>query len=336
MRGRLQIVKSLPMNSSNWPWISDESIRFDRFMDLALHDPQRGYYARRIRGVGHSGDFTTTPMLTPSLGKAVAAWAAEAMKSSDCRHLIELGPGEGKLAQAVMRNLPWWTRVRSQFHLVETSTPLRGKQRELLGSGVRWHASVEAALEVCGGKACIYSNEFADAFAVRRFRREESGWSELHVSPAEQWLPCDGLPDSSVFDVPHPPGQQVEVAEAFHQWLAGMMPHWKAGRMLTIDYGSEIGALYHRRPRGSIRAYFMQQRLEGAAIYQNPGRQDLTADVNFTDLQRWPGSRMETVALCTQREFLRPWADPSDAADAHAIDPHGAGGAFMILDQRLT
>ena len=305
-------------------------------MDLALHDPERGYYARRIRGVGRGGDFTTTPMLTPSLGKAVATWAAAAMKACGCRHLIEPGPGEGKLAQAVIRNLPWWTRRRSQLHLVESSTPLREKQRELLGQGIRWHASIGEALDACGGRACIYSNEFADAFPVRRFRREEDGWSELHVSPAEQWLPCDELPDSSVFDVPHPLGQRVEVAEAYHQWLSAMMPHWKAGRMLTIDYGSETGTLYHRRPRGSIRAYFMQQRLEGPAIYQNPGRQDLTADVNFTDLQRWSSPRMTTLDLCPQRVFLRPWADPTDPADAHALDPHGAGAAFMVLDQGIA
>lgn len=336
MLGSLQIVKSLPMNSSNWPWISGESLRFDRFMDLALHDAERGYYARRIRGVGRGGDFTTTPMITPSLGKAVAAWASAAMKSSGCRHLIELGPGEGKLAQAVIRNLPWWTRIRSQIHLVESSTPLREKQRELLGSGVRWHASVEDALKVCGGKACLYSNEFADAFAVRRFRREPQGWSELHVSPAEDWRPCETLPDSSVFESSHSPGQQVEVAEAYHGWLSAMMPHWKAGRMLTIDYGAEIGSLYHRRPRGSIRAYLLQQRLEGPAIYENPGRQDLTADVNFTDLQRWSSPRLQTAMLCTQRDFLQPWADPADPADAQALDPHGAGGAFMVLDQRIT
>lgn len=336
MEGRLQIVKSLPMNSSNWPWISDESLRFDRFMDLALHDPERGYYARRIRGVGRGGDFTTTPMLTPSLGKAVAAWAAAAIKSTSCRHLIELGPGEGRLAYSVIRNLPWWIRMRSQLHLVETSSPLREKQRELLGTGARWHDSVEEALDVCGGKACLYSNEFADAFAVRRFRREASGWSELFVSPAEQWLPCDKLPDSSVFETPHPPGQHVEVAEAYRRWLSGMVPHWKSGRMLTIDYGSEACTLYHRRPRGSVRAYLLQQRLEGPAIYENPGRQDLTADVNFTDLQRWPGSRLETVKLSTQQQFLQPFADPSDPADAHALDPHGAGGAFLVLDQRIT
>ena len=305
-------------------------------MHLALHDAERGYYARRIRGVGRGGDFTTTPMLTPALGKAVAAWATSAMRASGCRHLIELGPGEGKLAQAVIRNLPWWTRVRSQLHLVESSTPLREKQRELLGNGVQWHENVEAALDVCGGKACLYSNEFADAFAVRRFRREEQGWSELYVAPEERWLPCDVLPDSSALDSRHSQGQQVEVADAYREWIGAMIPHWKAGRMLTIDYGSEIGSLYHRRPRGSVRAYLLQQRLEGPAIYGNPGRQDLTADVNFTDLHRWPSTRMETVKLCSQNEFLKPWADPANPADAHALDPHGAGGAFMVLDQRIT
>lgn len=335
MQGRLQPVKSLPMNSSNWPWISGEPLRFDRFMDLALHDPERGYYTRRIRAVGRGGDFTTTPMLTPSLGKAVAAWAAEAMKSSGCRHLIELGPGEGMLAQAVMGNLPWWTRIRSQLHLVERSLPLRQKQRELLGPKIRWHDTIEEALAACHGEAWIYSNEFADAFPVRRFRREEKGWSELFVSPAEQWFVCKDLPDSSVFGVDHPVGQQVEVAESFHQWQAGMLPHWKKGRMLTIDYGAELPTLYHRRPRGSVRAYLMQQRLEGPALYDNAGRQDLTADVNFTDLARWTAGALETVGLRTQGEFLQPWSDPANPADRHAIDPHGAGGAFMVLDQTV-
>jgi len=104
--------------------------------------------------------------------------------------------------------------------------------------------------------------------------------------------------------------------------------------MLTIDYGCQAGDLYFRRPRGTVRAYFIQQRLEGPAIYQNPGRQDLTADVNFTDLQAWSSPYAGTVNLITQREFLHPHADPTDPADTHAMDAHGAGAAFMVLDQR--
>ena len=41
-------------------------------MAAALHDPERGYYARRIRGVGKPGDFTTTAAISPAIGKAIA------------------------------------------------------------------------------------------------------------------------------------------------------------------------------------------------------------------------------------------------------------------------
>ncbi len=322
------------MNPVDWPWQDAVPLRFDRFMELALHHPERGYYARRIRGVGKGGDFTTTPMLTPALGKAVATWAKAALKESGCRDLIELGPGEGVLAESVMTAFPWWKRPR--LHLVERSVPLRGKQAARLGKRVTWHDTVESALDACGGMACLYSNEFADAFPVRRFRREAEGWSELFLDPQECWQPCDELPESSVFGLSFSPGQIVEVAEAYRAGLRGWLPKWRTGRMLTIDYGTPVESLYHRRPRGTVRAYFMQQRLEGPAIYQNAGRQDLTADVNFTDLQTWSTPSAETVKLTTQREFLLPHANLADPADAHAVEADGAGSAFLVLDQRAA
>ena len=49
---------------------------FEEFMRRALYDPERGYYARRITGVGRRGDFTTAPMLSAAPAKAIAAWAA--------------------------------------------------------------------------------------------------------------------------------------------------------------------------------------------------------------------------------------------------------------------
>lgn len=299
-------------------------------MALALHDPERGYYARRIRAVGRGGDFTTTPMLSPALGRAVAAWAADALAASGCRDLIELGPGEGLLAASVLEHLPWWRRLRTRLHLVERSAPLREKQAARLGNRAVWHDSVESALDACGGKACLYSNEFADAFSVRRFRREADGWSELFLSPAEEWCRCDALPDSSLFELPHPVGQIIEVAESYRDWLHGWLPFWKAGRLLTIDYGAAAADLYHRRPHGSLRAYFMQQRIEGPGVYEHPGRQDLTADVNFTDLQRWSAPHATTLRLIPQRDFLLPFASPADAA---LMDGHGAGGAFLVLEQ---
>jgi SAM-dependent MidA family methyltransferase len=64
---------------------------------------------------------------------------------------------------------------------------------------------------------------------------------------------------------------------------------WREGAMLSIDYGGATGEIYKRRPQGTLRAYRRQQRLTGAKAYELPGRQDITADVNFDDLQRWAG-----------------------------------------------
>lgn len=319
----------------SWPWTDESPLRFDRFMDLALHDPDRGYYARRIRGVGHTGDFTTAPMLSSSLARAIAGWAARAMASTGCRDLIEAGPGEGRLAAEVLRALPWHRRLRTRLHLVERSRPLREKQRALLGSRARWHDSVQDALAACGGRACLYSNELIDAFPVRRFRREADGWSELFLRPgdppSELWQPADDLPASSLFELDHPPGQRIEIHDSVRDWLHGWLPRWQAGETLTIDYGDEAETLYRRRPSGTFRAYLLQQRLEGPDALRNAGRQDLTADVNFTDLIRWTGPASRESELLTQRGFLLPHVAPGNAADGALTDPHGAGHAFRVL-----
>ncbi|MES2661607.1 MAG: SAM-dependent methyltransferase [Verrucomicrobiota bacterium] len=315
----------------------ESPIPFEQFMARALHDPEHGYYARRINAVGRRGDFTTAPMLSEAPARAIAAWAAKALRETGCRHLIEIGPGEGKLAAGVLKNLPWHVRWRIRLHLVETSVPLAARQRELLGSRAIWHQSMKDALTACGGDAVIFSNELVDAFPVRRFQKTAEGWQELsvHFDPEkrvhESLLPPAQLPDSSGFLESHSAGQWIEVHDSYRRCLAEWMPSWKSGRMLTIDYGATAENLYHRRPRGTIRAYLLQQLLEGPAIYQNPGRQDLTADVNFTDLMNWSLPWISEQRILSFREFLMGHQGGTEIV---LTDEHGAGGAFLILDQK--
>ncbi|MGE9270822.1 MAG: SAM-dependent methyltransferase, partial [Verrucomicrobiales bacterium] len=109
-----------------FPWPDSQTrLRIDTFMRAALHDPERGYYARRIREVGARGDFATSASLSGSLGRAIGHWANHSLRECRCRDLIELGPGNGELAAAVLASLPWPRRMRIRLHLVETSTPLR-------------------------------------------------------------------------------------------------------------------------------------------------------------------------------------------------------------------
>ncbi|MFT4175049.1 MAG: SAM-dependent methyltransferase [Luteolibacter sp.] len=310
---------------------------FEHFMRRALHDPKHGYYARNISNIGSRGDFTTAPLLSGMPTKAIAAWASRELKKHDCSHLIEIGPGTGALAKSVWRNLPFFQRLKTRLHLVETSLPLAAHQRSLLGTQPLWHTDLSQALKQCGGKAVIYSNELVDAFPVRRFRFTEEGWQELaleksdHGKLVEKLIPVARLPESSIFRQNHPPGQWVEVHESYHLWLKQWLPHWKDGSLLTIDYGATAENLYHRRPYGSVRAYLLQHRLEGPAIYDNIGRQDLTADVNFTDLIEWSSPWLGESRLLSFREFLQPFTAKNDALLA---DEQGVGEAFRVLIQQ--
>lgn len=316
-----------------FPWhASDPPLRFDQFMAAALYDPRRGYYAKRIREVGARGDFSTSATLAPGFAAAVADWCRDALADCGCRDLIELGPGRGDLAAAIRRRWPRWRGPR--LHLVERSEPLRALQQSRVGRRrIAWHDTVEDALEACGGAACLISNEFVDAFPVRRFRRNERGWSEHWLGPdGDFWEPVDALPESTLFDHPWPPGQIVEVHESYRTWLRDFAPHWRRGRMLTIDYGARAESLYQRRPEGSLRAYFHHQRLTGPEALARPGHQDLTCDVNFSDLVAWSGPFARVRSLVTQAEFLNGHADPARVADRFIADPDGAGGAFLCLD----
>ncbi len=318
-----------------------QPLRYDAFMERALHDPRQGYYARRIREIGRRGDFSTAPALMPGFAESVAAWASAALNATGCRDLIEIGPGDGTLAAAVLRHFPLWRRLRLRLHLVERSAPLAALQRERLGRRARWHEHPREALAACGGKAVVLSNELVDAFPVRCFRKAEDGWEELYLSledpahPREIWLAEPDPPPSASFRIPHPPGQRIEVHASYRRWLAEWLPSWRAGRLLTIDYGAPAETLHHRRPHGTLRGYFHHQALENEEIHRHPGSRDITADVNFTDLRDWSLPWAETVVLRTLGDFVAAH-NPAAAAGLPAawLSPGGAEDAFLALEQR--
>jgi len=312
--------------------------RFDRFMEAALHDPDHGYYARRISAVGGPrADFTTAPMLSGAPARAIAARLLDSHRRLGTADAIEVGPGEGTLIHQVRAALPWRTRKKIRFHLVESSPTLTERQQQTLGTRhFDWHADPATALAACGGRAFIFSNELVDAFPVRRFRYLDGKWHESFVFHREAvrfevFEPPVDIPDSSFFEHPAPDATTVEIHDSYLRWLTGWTDSWTTGEMLTIDYGGRLGSFHRNGPAGTLRAYLLHQRITGPAVLANPGRQDITADVNFDDLVRWGESLgLKTVTLHSLREFLLPHATP---ADRQLLDPQGAGSAFQVLLQ---
>ncbi|MDB4788597.1 SAM-dependent methyltransferase, partial [Akkermansiaceae bacterium] len=112
------------------------------------------------------------------------------------------------------------------------------------------------------------------------------------------------------------------VAESVHLWIKEELTRLERGAVLTIDYGGTAEENYHRRPSGTLRAYFHHQLLYPPEAYQNPSHQDLTFDVNFEDLIAW-GNEIELQAsdILTQSQFC-PEANLG-----------GASEAFKVLEQ---
>lgn len=306
-------------------------IRFDRFMETALHHPEGGYYASRIRSVGKRGDFTTTSEVSPILAKAIA----HQFSQSGFSHLIELGAGTGKLAKEVWKELSFFQRRKTHFHLVDTSVPLSELQAQTFPQAKN-HPTVPSALAASQGKAFVYSNELVDAFAARIFRREETGWSELFLSGKqpdlqEEFQVAETLPDSTLFGHSFQKGQRVEVHESYRDWLASWLPDFR-GQLLTIDYVAP-----NPRPmNGTLRGYFQHDRLTGGNLYRNAGQIDITADVHFDDLERWGEEwKLKRAFRKSQEAFLTPFAKDSNA-DRYLTNPDGAGAAFEVLLQECT
>jgi SAM-dependent MidA family methyltransferase len=316
---------------------------FTSFMARSLHDPQRGYYARHVQAIGVKGDFSTSATLSPLLGQAIAHWLkAESKTMPEVRHIIEVGAGSGQLMQTIRQSLGWWNRRRFQWHIVETSGGLRDQQRLRLGNAVQWHTDLASALRAIGGKAFIYHNELLDAFPVILLQWQDNQWQEVHVelhgSQAQESLMPHTLTeaecmDFAIFDQPPTsPKQRVELHLSVRDWLQSWAPAWQAGSMLTVDYGDEFPALYHRRPRGTLRAYLLHQRLDGPALYHNIGRQDITADINFTDYRKWTQTLgWEECAFQNQASFI---ASRTQLTSNQLMDSDGAGGAFKVVAHR--
>jgi SAM-dependent MidA family methyltransferase len=321
------------------------AVSFQDFMAAALYDPAHGYYTRRIKTVGRGGDFATSATLSPWLGKAVAGWLRSC---GPVRHVIEVGPGNGMLAEALLQDLGWWARRKLSLWLVEKSPVLQAQQRERLSkfSCVKWANSVGEALNVAGGCAAIYSNELVDAFPVLLAEWHDGRWQELWLELTAEGrlveslrsLP-EGVSSTALKENWEPmKGQRVEIPWSYHQWLAEWSTLAKSVSMLTIDYGGNFPDLYARRPAGSLRGYQRHERKQGVGIYENMGSQDLTADVCFDDLVQW-GQQLGWITLSqrSQGEFLQRFAPAAKSREAEYLQrDDGAGGAFQVLEQRKS
>jgi len=252
------------------------------FMELALYDPETGYYARAAQRSGRAGDFFTSVDVGPLFGQLLEIQLAEMAQllapqipedESPPRHesqipnpksrsvfdLVEAGAGNGRLSSDILRaarerHPAFYDTIR--LHLVEASERAREAQRPTLGAVADRLASTGADLPE-SFEGVLIANELLDALPVHQVVMRDDGLNEVYVGHrrepdgVERATLLEGPPSTPLLQayldrlgVTLEPGWRVEINLRAVDWIRDAARRLRRGFMILIDYGHEAGELY--------------------------------------------------------------------------------------------
>ena len=341
---------------------------FARFMELALHCPVHGYYETQKDSIGRRGDFYTSASVGELFGQLLAFQFAgwlEKLQIADCKlQIIEAGAHDGQLAKDILN----WLRLNRpklfaqiEYCILEPSARRRQWQNETLAGfedKIRWAAQFSELKNPQSIRGVFFSNELLDAFSIRRFgwNAKNKNWFEWGVAVDGEkfvWAKIQNLDlPASILRLPSPlldvlpDDYTIETSLAAENWWRAAAGILQRGKLLTIDYGLTTDELFlPQRKNGTLRAYFRHHFSDD--VLANVGKQDLTAHVNFSAIQKaGEDAGLKTETFCTQPQFLtqilsRAVKEKSfaglDAKQARQFQtlthPEHLGRAFRVLIQ---
>lgn len=307
---------------------------FAEYMDLALHHPALGYYARAGRRSGRAGDFYTSVDAGPVFGALLSKQFAEMRRivaggGDGPFALVEAGAGDGRLARDVLDAAaagdPGFHRA-VRLTLVERSPAARRAQVATLGAhAARLDASTaELPAEVRG---VIFANELLDALPVHPIVMTGAGLREVRVAlDGGRFVERPGPVSAPVrahverFGVALEPGWRAEVSPAAVRWVADAARRLTRGFLMLIDYGHEARELYSMTHAAGTLACYRRHRMEaggdgpaGAPWLADPGGCDLTAHVDLTAVRAAAEQAgLRTLGAVDQTYFLLGLASSED------------------------
>ena len=341
-------------------------IPFARFMELALYCPEYGYYERESVTVGRRGDFYTSVSVGSFFGELLAFQITEWLEKipGDEVQIVEAGAHDGKLALDV---LTWLRKFRPElfarlnYCILDPSARRRAWQRKTLGEfghKVLW-SETDSLHQKNSVSGVIFANELLDAMPVHRlgWDAKKQEWFEWGVAMgAERCEWAKMRPSVELEKFASLPGELLEVlpddftteiCPAAEDWWSRAAQSLKAGKLMTLDYGSHNEAgLSPNHPHGTVRAYHRHKLCDD--ILAKAGEQDITANVDFHAIQQCGGAMgLRTEVFMNQSQFLTriasrlvssgvntaEWSPKKSRELQTLIHPEHLGRAFRVLVQ---
>ena len=314
---------------------------FDRFMAMALYEPDLGYYASHSRKFGRmpqsGSDFVTAPEMSPLFGRALAVQLRQALDACDSRDIWEFGAGSGALAAQLLAELG---DQITHYHVVELSAALRERQASRLqpwADQVQWHEQLPDRID-----GVVLGNEVLDAMPVQLLHWDGEQWFERGVCADGEALAWSDRPTElrpPVHDG-FVPGTVVEIhpqAEAFVRTLAA---HMGRAAAFFIDYGFPEAEYYHpQRSGGTLMCHRAHQADTDPLV--DVGLKDITAHINFSGIAlAAQDAGLEVLGYTSQARFLmncglpglmQPAGLQENVAAQRLINEHEMGELFKVI-----
>jgi SAM-dependent MidA family methyltransferase len=251
---------------------------FSEFMEMALYDPECGYYTAREGGAGpfgKHGDFFTAAQLSPVFGRLMECLARRLHHTA----VVDWGAGRRDL-QTQLTGLRYIAVDNPDSH-----TPRLDR-------------------------ALVIANELFDALPVDLARREGGEWRQMRVTPGQdafrfvsaeplagEWLEYAHEAERCLPEEESSPRLELPVRIAPE--MERISSAVRSGHLLALDYGYRHRELI-RFPQGTLMGYRKHRASEEVLL--EPGLRDITAHVPFDYLERaaaacgWERTRAESMA----------------------------------------
>jgi len=295
-------------------------IPFSEFMEIALYDPEAGYYARRANQVGRAGDFFTSVSAGPLFGQLLATHITQWWDRSgrpNAWRIVELGGHDGTLAGDILAEIHTSHPAAFQglkYVILEPLDRLAAAQTARLAESAEQLIITADPASLPPQPGYLIANEVLDALPFHLLESFEDAWHEIGVSLSVddlfEWHDFGPAPAISETLPTRPPGYRTEIRPDFASFLKPLIQAIQPGRMLWIDYGFERDDYYaESRSTGTLRTFKNHQ--AGENPLEAPGTQDITAHVDFTAVMEAVDSLGgETLRFENQARFLTEAAHP--------------------------
>lgn len=329
---------------------------FARFMELALYQPQHGYYASGRAEIGRGGDFFTNVSVGAIFGQLLTAQLREIweqMGEPRPFHLVEQGASDGALAADLLGELR--ERHRDVFEaviytVIEPFAPWRSRQQKNLAPfapGVRWVSTIHQMEPFAG---VHLSNELFDALPTHLVQSLGNSkgvlWQERCVTVAADAFAFALTPieDRELLSrvsqlPPRPAGYRTELNLAATRLMEAIAGKLERGLILAIDYGFNASDFYaEERTEGTLQVRAGHRKLHSP--FEGIGCADISTHVAWSSLAQ--AVRAVPFGFADQHHFLTGilsglsdepafWRSANKRALQTLLHPEMLGRSFQVL-----